>query len=411
MVTLGILLLGLSAGQTGQAATYDLLLKGGHVIDARNGVNAVRDVAIKDGKIAAVATSIDAAAAAKTLDVSGLYVTPGLIDIHFHAYAGGTYPRGVPPDGFTFRTGTTTVVDPGSAGWRTFEDFKTRIIDGSKTRVLAMLNIVGYGIAGAARENDLTDMEVKPTVDMALKYKELVVGIKSAHYGGPEWDPYSRAVEVGKLADIPVMVDFGSARVRTIKELFEKYFRPGDIFTHCYGGMRGELIDGKVNPAVFAARKKGILFDVGHGGGSFVYRTAVQAFKEEWYPDTISTDMHINSMNAGMKDMLNVMSKLMALGMPIDQVIAKSTWAPARAIKREALGHLSMGAVADVAVLRLEKGKFGFMDQDGARMSGTQKLSAEVTIKDGRVVYDLNGLASREWSARPASGTRSSGNQ
>jgi dihydroorotase len=173
--------------------------------------------------------------------------------------------------------------------------------------------------------------------------------------------------------------------------------------------MRGEVIDGKINPAIFAAQKKGILFDVGHGGGSFVWRTAVPAFKERWYPDTISTDMHINSMNAGMKDMLNVMSKFLALGMPLDQVIAKSTWAPAKAVKQEALGHLSVGAVADVAVLRLEKGRFGFLDQDGARMSGTQKLTAEVTIKDGKIVYDLNGLASPEWSALPASSTRSRG--
>ena len=129
----------------------------------------------------------------------------------------------------------------------------------------------------------------------------------------------------------------------------------------------------------------------------------VPAFKERYYADTISTDMHVASMNAGMKDMLNVMSKFLALGMPLDQVIAKSTWAPAKAIKQEALGHLSVGAVADVAVLRLEKGRFGFLDQDGARMSGTQKLTAEVTIKDGKIVYDLNGLASPEWSARPAS--------
>ena len=162
--------------------------------------------------------------------------------------------------------------------------------------------------------------------------------------------------------------------------------------------LRGELIDGKVNPAIFAAQKKGILFDVGHGGGSFVFRTAVQAFKEKWYADTISTDMHINSMNAGMKDMLNVMSKFLALGMPLDQVIAKSTWAPAKAIKQEGLGHLSAGAVADVAVLRVDNGKFGFVDQNGARLSGNQKLTAEMTIKDGKIVYDLNGLASPEWS-------------
>jgi dihydroorotase len=245
-------------------------------------------------------------------------------------------------------------------------------------------------------------MEVQPTVAMALKHKGLVVGIKTAHYAGPEWDPFSRSVEAGKLADIPVMVDFGSAKVRTIKELFEKYFRPGDMFTHCFGGSRGELIDGKVNPAIFAAQKKGILFDVGHGGGSFVWRTAVQAFKEGYYADTISTDMHVNSMNAGMKDMLNVMSKMMALGMPLDQVIAKSTWVPARAIKQEGLGHLSAGAVADVAVLRVEKGKFGFVDQNGARRSGTQKLTAEMTIKDGKIVYDLNGLGSPEWTTPDA---------
>ena len=401
MVGLGMLL-ALWIVQPGPAVTYDLLLKGGHVIDARNGVNGVRDVAIKDGKITAVSPSIDPARASKVVDVSGLHVTPGLVDIHFHAYAGGTYPRGVAPDGFTFRTGTTTIVDPGSSGWRTFDDFKTRIIDVSKTRVLAMLNIVGWGIAGAKRENDLTDMEVQPTVAMALKHKGLVVGIKTAHYAGPEWDPFSRSVEAGKLADIPVMVDFGSAKVRTIKELFEKYFRPGDIFTHCYaGGSRAEVIDGKINPAIFAAQKKGILFDIGHGGGSFVFRTAVQAFKEGYYADTISTDMHINSMNAGMKDMLNVMSKFLALGMPLDQVIAKSTWAPAKAIKQEALGHLSAGAVADVAVLRVENGKFGFIDQNGARLSGTQKLTAEMTIKDGKIVYDLNGLASPEWTTLP----------
>jgi dihydroorotase len=397
------MLLALSVTATGSAGDYDLLLKGGHVIDARNGTSAIRDVAIKDGRIAAVAANIDSRTAFKTVDVSGLYVTPGLIDMHFHAYAGGTYPRGVSPDGFSFRTGVTTVVDPGSAGWRTFEDFKTRVIDGSKTRVLVFLNIVGYGIAGAKFENDLEDMQAGPTAALALKHKGLIVGIKSAHYAGPEWDPFIRSVEAGKLADIPVMVDFGSARVRTIAELFEKYFRPGDIFTHCYaGGSRGEVIDGKINPAIFAAKKKGIIFDVGHGSGSFVFRTAVQAFKEGFYADAISTDFHINSMNSGMKDMLNVMSKFLALGMSLDDVIARSTWNPAKYVKQDGLGHLSIGSVADVAVLRLEKGKFGFVDQNGARLSGTQKLTAELTLKDGKIVYDLNGLASPEWNTLPA---------
>jgi dihydroorotase len=395
------LLLGLAGAASAQE--YDLVLKGGHVIDARNGISAVRDVAIKDGRIAAVSPGLDPRTALKLVDVSGLYITPGLIDIHFHAYAGGSYPRGTAPDGFTFRTGVTTVVDPGSAGWRTFDDFKARIIDTSRTRVLVMLNIVGHGIAGSKFENDLNDMQVEPTAKLALKHKGLIVGIKTAHYAGPEWDPFTRSVEAGRIADVPVMVDFGSAKVRTIKELFEKHFRPGDIFTHCYAqGARAEVIDGKINPAIFAAQKKGILFDVGHGGGSFVFRTAVQAFKEGYYADTISTDMHINSMNAGMKDMLNVMSKFLAMGMPLDDVIAKSTWAPARAIKQESLGHLSVGAVADVAVLRLETGKFGFVDHYGARLSSTQKLTAELTVRDGKVVYDLNGMTSPEWTTLPA---------
>jgi dihydroorotase len=396
------MLLALSVMASQPAADYDLLLKGGHVIDARNRISAIRDVAIKDGKIAAVAPNIDPGRAFKVVNVSGLHVTPGIIDIHFHAYV-GRYERGVYPDGFTFRTGVTTVVDPGSAGWRTFDDFKTRIIDNSKTRVLVMLNIVDYGIAGPEFENDISHMQVEPTAALALKHKGLIVGIKSAHYAGPEWDPFSRSVEAGKIADIPVMVDFGSAKVRTIAELFEKYFRPGDIYTHCYAyNGRGEIIDGKVNPAIFAARKKGIIFDVGHGGGSFVYRTAVQAFKEGFYPDVISTDMHINSMNAGMKDMLNVMSKFLALGMSLDDVIAKSTWNAANAVKQDGLGHLSVGSVADVAVLRVENGRFGFLDQHGARMSGSQKLIAELTLKDGKIVYDLNGLARPEWNTLPA---------
>jgi dihydroorotase len=396
-------LLATTAAQTSAAGDYDLLLKGGHVIDARHGVSAVRDVAIKNGRIAAVAADLDPRAAFKVVDVSGLYVTPGLIDLHFHAYAGGTYPRGVAPDGFTFRTGVTTVVDPGSSGWRTFEDFKTRIIDVSRTRVLAMLHIVGHGIVDARHSNDLEDMQVEPTVAMALKHKGLVVGIKTAHYAGPDWNPYIRSVEAGRRADIPVMVDFGSAEVRTIAELFEKHFRPGDIYTHCYaGGGRGEIIDGRVNPAIFAARKKGILFDVGHGAGSFVFSTAVQAFKEGYLADVISTDLHVNSMNAGMKDMLNVLSKFLALGMSLDDVIARSTWNPAKAVKQEGLGHLAVGAVADVAVLRLEKGRFGFLDQHGARLSGTEKLVAELTLKDGKIVYDLNGLARPEWNTLPA---------
>jgi dihydroorotase len=400
-----VFLVALSIGRLASAQpSYDLLIKGGHVIDGRNGIDAVRDVAIKAGRIAAVAADIPSAQATKTVDAAGLYVTPGLVDIHVHgyhgekgtAYAGG--PLGVPIDAFSLRSCVTTVADAGSSGWRNFDDFKARIIDTSKTRVTAFLNIVGYGMGGGKFEQNLADMEVKPTADMALKHKGVIVGVKSAHFNGAEWTPYERAVEAGTIANIPVMVDFGSARVRTIKELFERVFRPGDIYTHAYaGGGRGELIDGKVNPAIFAAQKKGIIFDIGHGGGSFVWQTAVQAFKEGYYPDSLSSDLHVSSMNAGMKDMTNIMSKFLALGMPLKDVVVRSTWNPAKEIKLEQLGNLSVGAPADIAVLRLEKGKFGFLDQRGGRLDGTQRLGCELTLRDGAVVYDLNGLASEAW--------------
>jgi dihydroorotase len=394
------------------AQEFDLLLKGGRVIDGKNKLSAVRDVAIKDGKVALVAANIEAARALKAVDVAGLYVTPGLIDIHVHVFAGtgerGSYAgdNSVYPDGFTYRTGVTTVVDAGSSGWRNFEDFKDRVIDRSRTRVLALLNIVGHGMRGGRYEQNLEDMEAKPTAAMALKHKDIVVGVKTAHYGGPEWKPVDQAIEASKIASIPIMVDFGRAYPeRSLAELITTKFRPGDIFTHCYGGARGELIDGRVNPAILPAQKRGVIFDVGHGGGSFVFGTAVQAFKEGFYPNSISTDLHISSMNAGMKDMLNVMSKIMALGMTLDDVIVRSTWNPAREIQREELGHLSVGAIADIAVLKLEKGKFGFVDQTGGRLDGDKRLSCELTVRSGKVVYDQNGLTREPWD-KMAPGSR-----
>ena len=403
------LLLFAAAAATAAEPKYDLLLRGGHLIDPKNGVDAVRDVAVAGGKIAAVAPRIDPADAFKTIDVSGLYVTPGLIDIHVHVFAGtgekGSYAgdNSVYPDGFTLRAGVTTVADAGCAGWRNFEEFKTRVIDRSKTRVLAFLNIVGNGMRGGPWEQDLTDMAAVPAGVMALKYPGLIVGIKTAHYAGPEWTPVEHAVEAGTIANIPVMVDFGASKPeRPVAELVTKKLRPGDIYTHVYSGLRGELDpSGRVNPGLFEGRKRGVIFDVGHGGGSFAWRIAVPAVKEGFVPDSISTDLHIGSMNAGMKDMTNVMSKFLALGQPLAEVVRWSTWNPAREIKQEGLGHLSVGAGADVAVLRLEEGRFGFVDSFGARQRGTQKLSCELTLRDGKVVYDLNGLARPDWDTLP----------
>jgi dihydroorotase len=387
---------------------YDVLLRGGHLIDARNNISAVRDVAIAAGKVAAVAPRIDPAEAFKVIDVSGLYVTPGLVDIHAHVYTGtaekGSYAgdNSVPPDGFALRVGVTTVVDAGGAGWRNFEDFKERVIDRTRTRVLAFINIVGHGMRGENYEHELADMQAQPTADMAKKHPGVIVGVKTAHYRGPEWTAVEQAVQAGTLANIPVMVDFGANKPeRPVAELLTSKLRPGDIYTHVYSGLRNELMDGKVNPGLWGGRKRGVFFDVGHGGGSFAWRVAVPAIKEGFLPDSISTDLHVGSMNAGMKDMINVMSKFLVLGLPLDDVVRRSTWNPAREIKQEQLGHLSVGAPADVAVLRLETGAFGFVDSFGGRTSGKQRLTCEMTLRDGKVVYDLNGLARPDWETLP----------
>src|SRR5262245_24601110 len=227
------------APQVSAQQKYDLLLKGGHVIDPKNKISAVRDVAIANGKVVAVAEKIDPAEALKVVDVAGYYVTPGLIDIHVHFFAGtgerNSYAgdNSLYPDGFTFRVGVTTVADAGCAGWRNFEDFKQRIIDRSKTRVLAFINIVGNGMRGGKYEQDLADMEAKPTAEMALRHKDLIIGVKTAHYAGPEWTPVERAVEAGTIANIPVMVDFGINHAeRPLSELVTRKLRPGDIYTH-----------------------------------------------------------------------------------------------------------------------------------------------------------------------------------
>jgi dihydroorotase len=397
------------------AQEYDLLIRGGHVIDPKNRITAVRDVAVKGDRIAAVAEKIDPAMARRVVDASGLYVTPGLIDIHAHVYTGtgerGSYAgdNSVYPDGFTFRVGVTTVADAGGAGWRNISDFRERVISRAKTRVLAFLNIVGNGMRGNNFEHNLEDMDADRTAKAALENKDIVVGIKTAHYRGPEWDPVERAVKAGTAANIPVMVDFGNnhPKERSFATLVTQKLRPGDIYTHVYSGLRDELLEnGKPNPALFEARKRGVIFDVGHGGGSFLWRVAVPIVKAGFPPDSISTDLHIGSMNGGMKDMLNVMSKFLALGMSLDDVILRSTWNPAREIKREELGNLSVGAPADIAVLRVERGKFGYGDIYNARMWGTQRLGCEMTVRAGQIVYDLNAISGEDWEKLPKNYTR-----
>jgi dihydroorotase len=402
------LVLASSAALAQPLPAYDLLLRGGHVIDAKNHIDAVMDVAIKDGRIAQVAPNLKPADAIKTIDVKGMYVTPGLIDLHTHNYT-GTGERNsyagdlsVRPDGFTFRTGVTTVIDAGCAGWRNFEDFKDRIIDRSKTRILAMLNIVGAGMRGGKYENNTFDMDGEATAKMALRYPGLIIGIKSAHFEGPEWTPNEQAVIAGTKANIPVMVDFGADRpTRPLYDLLTKKLRPGDIYTHMYSGLRQEQDPKTLGPskAFIEGRARGIYFDAGTGGGSFKFSLAVPMIKQGFKPDSISTDLHVTSMNSATKDILNVASKFMAIGLTLQEVIADMTANPAREIRHEEYGNLSVGSVADVAVLSLQKGRFGFTDMVNGKVEGNQKLVAELTLKDGKIVYDLNGLEALPWDA------------
>lgn len=385
------------------AQSYDLLLQGGSLIDPKNNIDGKMDIAIKDGKIAAVQASIPASSAKQVIDVTGLTVTPGLIDIHGHhfwgtrpdAYLSNSYAS-LPPDGFSLPAGVTTVVDAGCAGWRNFKVFKTQTIDRSKTRVLAFINIIGGGMAGGAVEQNLGDMDPKLTAMEARRYADHIVGVKLAHYSGEDWTPTERAVEAGRQADIPVMIDFGRQnRHLNLEVLFMEKLRPGDIFTHCFADVRGRMPivddEGKLRSFIKPAQKRGIIFDVGHGGGSFVYSQAIPAIEQGFRPNSISTDLHTGSMNSGMKSMSNLMSKLMNIGLSLREVIEQSTWNPAQIIQREDLGHLSVGAVADITVLQVARGEFGFTDTAGKRIIGDKKLIAELTIRAGTVVWDLNG--------------------
>ncbi|MDA8644085.1 amidohydrolase/deacetylase family metallohydrolase [Flavobacteriaceae bacterium] len=394
---------------TSGAQQYDLVIINGHVIDSKNKLDQKMDVAISQGKIVAIEKSISPSEGKKVIDAEGLIVSPGLIDLHSHNFH-GTEPKkylansftALPPDGFTFRNGITTLVDAGSPGWRNFDTYKKQTIDQSKTRVLAFLNIVGNGMAGGSIEQNVEDMDPETSAAFAKKHSDYIVGFKLAHFSGYNWSPTERVVSAGELANMPVMIDFGGSQPELpLEKLLLEKLRPGDVFTHAYAQVKGRtpIVDetGKVRPYVFKAQERGIVFDVGHGGGSFVFDQAIPAMQQGLKPHTISTDLHTGSMNGGMKGLLNVMSKFLNFDMPLSEVLAAVTWHPAQVIQKPQLGNLSVGAEADVAILRVQKGDFGFVDTSKKKMKGTQKLICELTLREGNVVYDLNGLANPLW--------------
>jgi dihydroorotase len=383
----------------------EILIKNGHVFDPKNNIDAVMDVAIAEGKILMVAPDIDAENAKTVVNATGLYVTPGLIDPHTHVFVGvkaNKFADGnnsLSPDDFSFKAGITTVVDAGTSGWRNFPLFKSQVIDESKTRILAFLNIAAAGMTGDDAQSDINEMDVEKTAGMIEQYPDIIVGVKIGHFDGASWAPFERAIEAASATDRPVFVECHLPEY-SLKDQLDR-MRPGDIITHSFENIseREPVVneEGTVLPYVMEAKERGILFDVGHGGAGFWFNQAVPALEQGLWPDSFGTDLHRFSMNAGMKDMLNLMSKYLNMGMPLNEVLLRGTWNPARAIGREDLGHLSIGAEADMAILSLRTGEFGFIDARNNRIEGDQKFEAELTIRAGKVVWDLNGLASKEF--------------
>ena len=382
---------------------YDLVLRGGHVIDPANELDAVMDVAIRDGRIARVAKEIPAEQVSKAVLVEGLYVVPGLIDLHTHVYIRGRRST-LYPDDTSLLSGATTIVDAGVSGWKTFDDFKKTIIDLSTTRVLAMLNIVGGGMNNnASLESDVGDMDPVKTAEKARQHPDIIVGIKTAHFAKPGFDALRRAVEAGRLAGLPVMADSSiyTKDERDTRTKLLDIMRPGDIHTHTYNDQQIELVDRfsrEVKPYMWEARRRGVLFDLGHGGGSFLWPVARDAVKGGFLPDTLGTDLHPNSLR-NQVSVPNCMSKLMALGMSLQDAVLRATANPAKAIQRfPELGTLGEGRGADIAVLRLETGVFSFRDSARKKLLSKKRLQCVMTIRDGKIVHDEDGLAFPEWT-------------
>jgi len=399
-----------------QTPQYDLLLKGGHVIDPANHIDEVMDVAVAGGKIAAVAKDIPAASAGKVVDATGLYVTPGLIDIHVHITTGGAplnwfdptarshiEPYAIPAN-LPLTSGVTTIVDAGTAGAESFLKEKESVMDHAETRVLAFLNIVANGMSGGL-EQSVDEMDVKRCADTINKYPDLIVGVKTAHYWTDKpWDPehqpwvaVDRAIACAAATNRPVMYDFWPRPDRTYADLILKKARPGDIHTHVFAQQFPIILpDGKLNPIMLEARQRGVFFDVGHGAGSFWFRNAVPAVKQGFLPDSISTDLHIENYTILSYD--NVLSKFASMGVPLADLIKRATVNPAHEIHRPELGTLSVGRDADIAVLQVDHGKFGFIDCGWARMDGDTNITARMTVRAGRIVFDPSGLSMVEWT-------------
>ena len=392
----------------------DLLLKGGRVIDPANEVDGLYDVGILDDKIAKVESDIPAEDAGHVVDVSGLLVTPGLIDIHIHAYftrqaGSGLFSSSLNPDAHFPLSGVTTCVDTGTAGCEEIGHFRKTVMEAAKTRVLAYINIAAPGMG--APEQDIRTFDVDGAAKAAREHSKVVVGIKTAHYWTskpfdemhPAWESVEKSVEAGNGCEMPVMVDFWPRPPeRSYPALILEKLRPGDIHTHVFARQFPVVDDGgNVEPYMFEARERGIWFDLGHGAASFWYKNGARAIANGFGPDSISTDLHMGNISGPVFSMQDTMSKCLAMGMTLEDVIYRSTVTPAQAIHRPELGTLSVGAEADVAVLAHEKGAFSFQDCGYTRIDTDQRLICRLTLRKGQIIFDRDARTVPKWEDAP----------
>jgi dihydroorotase len=380
-----------------------ILFSQGRVIDPANDIDRIMDLEIKEGKVVALSPHLSREGEKRVIDLKGLLVTPGLVDAHVHCYYNSAIPRSwagdysIQPDSHNFKSGVTTMVDTGSAGSYNFAHFEASVIQRARTRIYALLNIADYGMSSLEGEQFPEKNNLDSLISCFEKYANTLVGLKVAHYDRPDWGDLEYAKLAQGHVNRPIMVDFGVFRKeRPYEELVSQRLDRGDISTHCFRGPVPVLDDqGKVYDYLWKARERGIKFDLGHGAGSFLFRNALPALKQGFYPDSISTDLHYLSINNPVADMATTLSKVKACcDISLFDLFRFATISPAEMYGLTGdggPGTLSVGAPADLAVWSLREGDFGFIDSGGGVLRGQERLECEMTCLGGDIVWDKNG--------------------